>query len=136
MGLYESLDIAQAVSGRLDVLWGFFVTVHLAILGGIIYVDRPLRSSEKLVAILLYAGFALMSFKGMMFQLQILSHLFRDIVSFKTLPCCGDIAIIDLHISLLEAGYFTSVRWVALGAHVAASLVVVLLIIRDQARAR
>jgi len=58
MSAYESLDLYFSIANRIDLQWGLFITVHLALFGGIIYVDRPLRTLEKVGAILLYTGFA------------------------------------------------------------------------------
>jgi hypothetical protein len=38
MTAYELFDIALGISNRIDVQWGLFITIHLAIFGGIIYV--------------------------------------------------------------------------------------------------
>jgi hypothetical protein len=62
MTLYELIDLSQNIGNRVDAQWGFFLTVHMALFGGIIYVDRPLRKAEKFVAIILYTGFALVNY--------------------------------------------------------------------------
>ncbi len=44
---YELLDLALSLSNRIDTHWALFISVHLALIGGIIYVDRPLSKREK-----------------------------------------------------------------------------------------
>ena len=44
---YELLDLALSLSNRIDTHWTLFISVHLALIGGIIYVDRPLAKNEK-----------------------------------------------------------------------------------------
>ena len=59
---YELLDLALSLSNRIDTHWTLFISVHLALIGGIIYVDRPLFRNEKIAAIIIYTGFALFNF--------------------------------------------------------------------------
>ena len=61
MNAYELLELANNVNNRIDVQLGLFITIHLALFGGIIYVDRPLRTVEKLFGILIYTGFAILN---------------------------------------------------------------------------
>ena len=77
MTLFELIDLSQSIGFRIDAQWGFFLTVHMALFGGIIYVDRPLKKTEKVVAIMLYFGFALINYlmlAGQLELLQIISH--------------------------------------------------------------
>lgn len=61
MEMYQLLDIAVSLSNRLDTHWTLFISVHLALIGGIIYVDRPLQKPEKIAALLVYTGFAVIN---------------------------------------------------------------------------
>jgi hypothetical protein len=38
MSLHGLIAISQGVSDRIDVQWGSFITIHMALFGGIIYV--------------------------------------------------------------------------------------------------
>ena len=62
MDWLQLMEIAVSLSNRLDTHWTLFITVHLALIGGIIYVDRPLKRPEKWAAILVYTGFAAINF--------------------------------------------------------------------------
>ena len=59
---YELFDLMVSIANRLDIQWGLFITVHVAIFGGIIYVDRPLTRSEKVGALMVYTGFAVINY--------------------------------------------------------------------------
>ena len=79
MTLYELIDLSQNIGNRVDVQWGFFLTVHMALFGGIIYVDRPLRKAEKIVAIVLYTGFALVNYFVLANQLTLQQVIHNEI---------------------------------------------------------
>ena len=71
MSLFELIELSQNIGFRIDAQWEFFLTVHMALFGGIIYVDRPLRKTEKLVAVALYSGFAVVNFLMLPNQLDL-----------------------------------------------------------------
>lgn len=96
MSIYELFDLAVAVSGRLDLQLSLFVTIHLALFGGIIYVDRPLMRSEKLGVIAIYSMFASLSFAMMSHQSNLVSALYEDIARLASDPCCVDIQAIKV----------------------------------------
>ena len=56
MSPHELFDLSISIGNRLDIQWGLFITVHMAIFGGIIYVDRPLTRLEKVGALFIYTG--------------------------------------------------------------------------------
>ncbi len=94
MTAYELVDLAISLGNRIDVQIGIFITVHLAIFGGIIYVDRPLRGAEKAGSILLYLCFAGLNFRMMQSQLQILEGVYSQINTMSTRPCCSDFPVL------------------------------------------
>ena len=57
MSLYEVLDLLAQNSDKIDVLWNFFVGVHLAVLGGLIVMPTRVQWFEKLLAIVGYCAF-------------------------------------------------------------------------------
>ena len=96
MSAYESLDLYFSIANRIDLQWRLFITVHLALFGGIIYVDRPLRTLEKVGAILLYTGFATVNYFVMYGQFNLMSHLLGDISVLSTDECCKNLKTIQL----------------------------------------
>jgi hypothetical protein len=98
MTAYELLDISLSISNRIDVQWGLFITIHLAIFGGILYVDRPLRTLEKTAAIFLYSCFALLNYQMMVSQTLMLEQTYVEIAKFSLDSCCNNNHLIA-HIS-------------------------------------
>jgi len=95
MSAYETLDLYFSIANRIDLQWGLFITVHLALFGGIIYVDRPLRTPEKSGAIILYIGFATVNYFVMSSQFNLMNHLHIDISALSTDDCCKQLRIIQ-----------------------------------------
>lgn len=57
MSLYEYLDILAQGYERIDFLWNMFIAVHLAIIGGIILINRRIGVLERTIAIIGYLSF-------------------------------------------------------------------------------
>lgn len=81
MGAAELVELALDIGNRVDVQWGLFVTVHLAALGAMAYVDEPLHPIEKVVALVIYFGFAGINFAQMHAQLALLHAAYTDIAA-------------------------------------------------------
>ena len=81
MSEHEIVDLVLSVSTKQDALWAIFFSVHMAIFGGIIYVDRPLKRTEKLFAIIAYLVFALMNFAALRAGQRMLSALRADLMT-------------------------------------------------------
>lgn len=75
----ELVENALEIGNRIDVQWGLFVTVHLALLGVVTYLDAPLHKIEKVTALLIYGGFAAVNFSQMHAQLELLNSVYLDI---------------------------------------------------------
>ena len=75
----ELVENALEIGNRVDVQWGLFVTVHLALLGAMAYLDQPLHKVEKTVAVLVYGGFAAVNFAQMHSQLELLNAVYLDV---------------------------------------------------------
>jgi hypothetical protein len=87
---YELLMIAAGINNRIDVQWGLFISIHLALFGGIIYVDRPLRVFEKTGAVFLYSCFTLLNYQMMVNQTVMLEQTYLEIAKFSQNDCCID----------------------------------------------
>lgn len=99
---YELLDLALSLSTRIDTHWALFISVHLALIGGLIYVDRPLSKREKAGAIAVYSGFALINYYMMIAQATFLASVYQQIEQIKDQPCCQDNFVVG-HIVGLNA---------------------------------
>lgn len=98
MTAYELLMIAAGISNRIDVQWGLFISIHLALFGGIIYVDRPLRALEKIAAMFLYSCFTTLNYQMMTAQTLMLEQTYLEIAKFSLDNCCKNNYLIA-HIS-------------------------------------
>lgn len=86
MTLYESLMVVMEIGSKIDVQWGLFVTVHLAIFGALLYVDRPLHRTERAIAVVTYAGFAVINFSIMFDQMVMFQSALAEVAKFADDP--------------------------------------------------
>ncbi|MFP4003282.1 MAG: hypothetical protein ACLFV8_05850 [Alphaproteobacteria bacterium] len=64
MSLYEYLDILAQGYERIDFLWNIFIAVHLAIVGGIILINREISITERGIAIIGYLSFLIVNYRA------------------------------------------------------------------------
>lgn len=136
MDFFELVNVAQSVAARIDVQWGFFLTIHMALLGGIIYVDRPLSVVEKTVAIIIYLVFATLNFRMIRLQQLLLEKAYADIVALKDSACCAASNLMDFYVAEVNGGFADRVYTVTAGLHALAVAVVLLSIVADRAKRR
>lgn len=131
MSLFELIDLSQSIGFRIDAQWGFFLTVHMALFGGIIYVDRPLKKAEKSVAIVLYSGFALINYLMLANQLelvQIISHQIYELLQG------GESPLMEFYAKRSNAEWFDKASNYSVMVHGLMLVVVVLTVIFDGRR--
>ena len=131
MSEFQILELLLSVSTKQDALWAIFFSVHMALFGGIIYVDRPLKGPEKLFAITAYLVFALMNFVALRAGQRIMTALRSDLATLYASPG---------NTSETASLFQTSNRFVSylepftIGIHGTAILLVVGAILFDRAR--
>jgi hypothetical protein len=76
MSLYELLDLMASNSAKIDVLWNFFIWIHLAVLGGLLLVPRRVTLVERLIVLLAYGAFAYVNRNAL-----IDSYAYQDVLS-------------------------------------------------------
>ncbi|MEM7358910.1 MAG: hypothetical protein AAF431_07430 [Pseudomonadota bacterium] len=131
MTIYELVDIALKISNRIDLQWGLFISVHAAFLGAIVYIDRPLSRLEKLVALIMYFGFAAINYNQMDVQIQLLGAVYQDIV-LAIQQGGSDVLNIAQRFSVeADMGRETISRRVVVAAHLLMSIIVLLSVIFD-----
>ena len=130
---YELFGIALAVGNRIDVQWGLFITVHLALFGGIIYVDHPLRLPEKIGAIAIYMAFAVLDYRVMRLQFGLLENAFRDIAALEGDACCVGNRLVDYVAADVASGRLGIASKIIVVGHVVMAMLVVLCIVFDRA---
>ena len=133
MSPYELLDLALAAQNRLDAQWALFITVHLALLGAIIYVDRPLRGLEKAGAILFYLGFAFINFRTMNAINETVNHLYLDIFALRNDPCCSHLAVVQRVVAEVGMNRIERSAGLLIAVHVLMAAIVVLSVLFDKA---
>lgn len=79
MTAYEILALTIEASNRLDTSWALFLSIHAALFGGIVYIDRPLRRAEKCVLIPAYFAVAVYNFYLTRNSQQMLRSLYQDL---------------------------------------------------------
>jgi len=129
---YEVIDVTLSIAGRIEVQWGLFITVHLALFAGIIYVDRPLRVPEKWGAIILYGGFAVVNYRVLATQVGMLEGAYREAARLLSAACCLDNEILTHMTQELAEGRFLLVKALLLLIHALTFVLVLLSIVFDR----
>ena len=131
MSLFELIELTQNIGFRVDAQWGFFLTVHMALFGGIIYVDRPLRKTEKIVAIALYTGFAVINYLMLSNQLDLMQRLYLEITTnFQP----EQSTLVQYFVDRVNADWFIQGDYYSLIVHGLMMVIVVLTVIYDRKR--
>lgn len=132
MSPYELFDLMISTANRADIQWGLFITVHMALFGGIIYVDRPLTRSEKVGALIIYAGFAVINYLVTWNLIEISNAVNQDIARYATDACCRDILIIKQVAVRVEGPGYEIARTVLLSSHLVMAALVTLSVVFDK----
>jgi len=130
---YELLDLALSLSNRIDTHWTLFISVHLALIGGIIYVDRPLFRNEKVAAIIIYSGFAVVNFFMMKNQTLFLGSIYQQIFQMKDQACCLDNSVIEYVVGLHEWSSSAKTLTSIMITHIVMFIILMLSIFYDRA---
>ncbi len=133
MTAYELLMVASEMSNRLDVQWGLYLTVHLGLFGGIIYVDRPLRRTEKFGALFLYAGFGYLNFRLIVLILGRLERAYGELAKLALTPTYETNELVRHYADHLSAGYFDQMGRYIVYVHIVAAMMVLLAVVFDRA---
>ena len=133
MTLYELLDLNLSTGGRIDVQISIFITVHLAIFGAIIYVDRPLRCNEKVASLIIYSIFAVLNYGIMKIQLNLSLSLVSEIAALRSNPCCIDNATVKYIADQFNSGSYVLKEILLITGHLAFYIMVLLSILFDKA---
>ena len=80
--LYELLDVMASAHDRINTLWNFFVTIHLAILGALIVLRREVGWMAKFVVLFAYCGFSWVNYNAVIDAYGFLLSVSGDIAAF------------------------------------------------------
>lgn len=136
MNAYELIDLAISIGNRIDVQIGIFITVHLAIFGGIIYVDRPLRFVEKVASIIIYSVFAALNYRLMGKQLMMQESTYGEIAKLFQQPCCQDNLVLQTMAGDFTDGLFQIRFGFLIVSHLLMLVLVILSILMDTSKLR
>ncbi|MGI9259300.1 MAG: hypothetical protein ACR2QQ_10720 [Gammaproteobacteria bacterium] len=129
---YELADLTITLGNRIDFHWGLFITVHLALLGAIIYIDRPLRRLEKVGTLLLYLGFAAINYQQMAAQIETLDSVYQDVVQIAATPDYADSVVIQRMATEANLGRIAWAQNLLVVSHLFMFFVVTLSIVFDR----
>ncbi len=132
MTLYELFDLANSAANRADIQWGLFITIHMAIFGGIVYVDRPLRRSEKTALLTVYSGFAAVNYLVTKTQLNFVNLINQEIARLATDPCCLDSLLVNRIVERLDGSDFVIGMNILTVSHLFMAVLVLLAVIFDK----
>ncbi len=133
MTLYELLDLNISAGTRIDVQLSIFITVHLAIFGGIIYVDRPLRHNEKIASLIIYTIFAFLNYRILQNQLVLSVSLVNEIAKLADDPCCLNNGTVKYFSGQIHSGFHTLKEAFLIIGHIVFYIIVLLSILFDKA---
>jgi lysylphosphatidylglycerol synthetase-like protein (DUF2156 family) len=136
MNVSDLLELALSLNGRLDNHWTLFVSIHMALLGAVIYIDRPLRRNEKLVAVLIYTGFALINYIMMKSAVVFLDSFYLDILALKNEACCINSNVVQHVVNLYEQESMSRTLMSIVVVHFMMFVLTVIMIIKDKARTK
>lgn len=86
MQLYEILDLVASCLDKADMLWNFFIWIHLAVIAGLMLLHRRLYFLERLFAVLAYLGFLFMNYSAMVDTYDYLDVLIAEASRFNIDP--------------------------------------------------
>lgn len=129
---YELFDLMVSIANRLDIQWGLFITVHMAIFGGIIYVDRPLTRSEKVGALIVYTAFAIINYLITRNLMEFFHSANQEIARYATDACCRDNLLVKQVVARLEGPGYRISQNVLLLSHLAMAVLVTLSVMFDK----
>ena len=132
MSAYELFDIATATANRADLQWGLFITIHMALFGGIVYVDRPLKRLEKAATLTIYFGFAVINFLMTKNLLEFVHLANLQIAKFATDPCCVDNLLVERAVERVQGPAFDIGMNVLFVSHAVMAILVVLAVVFDK----
>lgn len=131
MSEYQIVDLFLNISTKQDALWAIFFSVHMAIFGGIIYVDRPLKRNEKVFAIAAYLVFAMMNFISVRAGQRLMAALRADLEN----TVVDENALSETALLFVTAsGFETYVQSITVAVHLLAALMAIGAIVFDRER--
>jgi len=86
MSTYELLDVLASNYQKIDGLWNFFITIHLALLGALFLMPRRISIPEKLVVLIAYGAFSYVNRGALVDTYDYHRVVLAEIARLKVLP--------------------------------------------------
>lgn len=129
MTSYEIISVLLSTGHRIDAQWALFLSIHMAILGAVIYVDRPLNRVEKSFAIFFYVVFGVCNFLALIQQQLFYEHASHELL--RTAGAKAESEIISYFEMVRDANLLGRRRVITITAHILAGAMVIASIALD-----
>lgn len=129
MTAYEVIDLLHSIANRVDVQWGLFITIHMALFGGLIYIDRRIKFREKILAAILYSGFAYLNYEVVLAQFEQLLAAYLQVAELATEPRYKDNILVQHFAGRVETLSDLPFEMLAIGIHLILFALVILSLI-------
>ena len=126
MNLIDLLQIFSMAGEKLDALWNFFVTVHLAIYGAL-FVFHKMKPHQMWITVVSYVAFSAINFRAKYFEYRLYGALLDEIRRL-------DLNSKDLrHLSAFFSQYSIDDRvFIAASVHIIALVFLVFLLFKSR----
>ncbi len=128
---YQLVELTMEAQARLDTSWALFLSIHAALFGGIVYVDRPLRYVEKIVVIISYSAIAYYNYYLTRSSQKLLQSFYQDIASIKEKQKL-DLEVINYLEQFVTSSWWWGSYLAAVIVHLTALVIVILAVINDK----
>jgi hypothetical protein len=79
MSEFEILQIYNLFDDKADFYWNLFVSVNIALLGLLVYFDKPVKISFRIMFFIIYLSFSLVVYFSMIGNLNFITLLQQDV---------------------------------------------------------
>ena len=87
MEIESLMNVALDTGGKIDVLWGMFISVHAAVFGFLFFADSRLNFFGASVLVLIYLSFAYLNYSSLHSSYRLLNAVLMDLNNyFSTHP--------------------------------------------------
>ncbi|MCF6292609.1 MAG: hypothetical protein L3J04_04355 [Robiginitomaculum sp.] len=83
MDLYHILDLISSQRELTASAWNMFISVHIAILGGLFIIGRRISVPERIVAVIVYVGFLYVNFRAQIDNYEYSASLIKEAVKLE-----------------------------------------------------
>ena len=78
MELYELLDLYMSSGQKLDALWQFFVSIHIAIFGAL-FLFHKMKIYQIIISLMSYIGFSIINIRAKIYEYEFYASITKEI---------------------------------------------------------